>query len=140
MPSRDPKYWGASFWFCMHTVAEFFPDHPNADAMAHAKNFFLSLQGLLPCPSCAAHYAELLARYPIDGALHSREHLMAWVHAMHNEVNRRIGKQILPRESYMASVVSDTAPAVPLSVVVVSALAALLVVGLLRLSRARVEL
>lgn len=130
-PSRSPEYWGRSFWFCMHTVAEFYPEHPDADDMAHARNFFHSLQGVLPCYACAQHYAQLLRKYPVDGALLSRDALMRWVNMVHNEVNRRTGKAVVPHFDYARRLREEAvdAPRAPLFVLLGVALAVGLVVA-----------
>eukprot|EP00965_Chrysotila_dentata_P000297 9474-Pleurochrysis_carterae.AAC.1 len=60
--------------------------------MAHAKNFYTSLQSLLPCPGCAVHYTHLLEQFPVDEAVMSRTALMEWTNRIHNEVNRRLQK------------------------------------------------
>lgn len=101
VPLPDPRYWGPRFWFTMHTVAYFYPDDPTRDEMLHAKNFYESLQALLPCPACAAHYSRLLKTMPLDGAATSRTNLMTWVNSVHNEVNRRLGKPIVSLEEYL---------------------------------------
>ena len=91
--SRDPRYWGSQFWFTMHTVAMFYPDFPTSDDMGNARNFFLSLQGLLPCVSCSQHYTQLLIQHPLEPALRSKMELMRWVWTIHDAVNTRIGKK-----------------------------------------------
>ncbi len=103
-PSSDPRSWGKHYWFVMHSVCLFYPDHPSSEHMAHMRNFFLSLQGLLPCPSCAAHYAQLLRKHPIEAALNSKFEMIRWVNTLHNEVNRRIGHPIVPLSAYMQSI------------------------------------
>ena len=101
VPIPDPRYWGSKFWFTMHTVAYFYPDYPTQDEMASAKNFYTALADLLPCPGCARHYTSLLRAHPVDHAIGSREGLIEWVNMMHNEVNRRLGKPIVPLEEYL---------------------------------------
>lgn len=110
VPIPDPRYWGPQFWFTMHTVAFFYPDTPNQTEMAHARDFYSSLQSLLPCPGCAAHYSRMLERYPIDRSLESRETLIAWVNKIHNEVNRRLGKPIVTLSEYMTETHKPFAP------------------------------
>lgn len=101
VPLPDPRYWGAKFWFAMHTVAFFYPEYPTADEMTDAKQFYSSLQSLLPCPGCASHYKQLLNKNPLDHAITSRLNLMSWVNKIHNEVNRRLGKPIVTMDEYL---------------------------------------
>lgn len=101
VPLPDPRYWGAKFWFTMHTIAYFYPDDPTRDEMMHAKNFYESLKVLLPCPGCAQHYSELVEKMPLHGAVTSRMNLITWVNDVHNEVNKRLGKPVLSLEEYL---------------------------------------
>lgn len=107
-PTRDPAYWGRHFWFTMHTVALFYPDFPTADDMSHARNFFLSLQGLIPCGACAYHYQKLLLAHPLEDALQSKMELSRWVWRLHNEVNARLGKSVIAFDDYMTINQADT--------------------------------
>lgn len=100
-PIPDPRYWGSKFWFTMHTIAFFYEDQPSPTEMAHAKDFYESLQSLLPCPGCAHHYSTLLQKYPVEKAITSRHSLMRWVNKIHNEVNRRLGKPVLTFDEYI---------------------------------------
>lgn len=88
----------------MHAVAMFYPDFPDADDMSHARNFYLSLQGLLPCASCSEHYTQLLLRFPIEPVLHSKMELMRWVWTIHDEVNKRTGKTGPTFAEYLSTV------------------------------------
>lgn len=106
-PSRDPRYWGSQFWFTMHTVAMFYPDFPTSNDMGNVRNFFLSLQGLLPCISCSQHYAQLLLQYPLEPALQSKMELMRWVWTIHDAVNTRIGKHGPTFAEYLTSIQHD---------------------------------
>lgn len=101
VPLPDPRYWGPRFWFTMHTVAYFYPDHPTTTDMANAQNFFESLRTLLPCPGCSVHYTGLLQRFPVYAHLSSRMQLMQWVNTIHNEVNRRLHKPIMSFDEYL---------------------------------------
>jgi hypothetical protein len=95
----------------MHTVAMFYPDFPTSDDMGHARNFYLSLQGLLPCASCSHHYTQLLVQHPLEPALQSKMELMRWVWTIHDAVNTRIGKHGPTFAEYLASVQRDTGKA-----------------------------
>jgi len=85
----------------MHTVAYFYADHPTPSEMEHARQFYESLQSLLPCPGCAAHYKTLLQAHPVERAVASRMMLIEWVNRIHNEVNRRLGKPIVTIDEYL---------------------------------------
>lgn len=101
VPLPDPRYWGSKFWFTIHTIAYFYSETPTPTEMAHAKNFYTSLQSLLPCPGCAVHYTHLLKQFPVDEAVMSRTALMEWTNRIHNEVNRRLQKPVVTIEEYL---------------------------------------
>lgn len=54
--------------------------------------FYNNLVTLLPCKTCAEHYAGELVREPVEGNLKDASDLFAWTVRVHNSVNRRLGK------------------------------------------------
>ena len=133
IPLPDPRYWGSRFWFVMHTVAYFFPDAPTTTEMEDAKRFYEYLRSLLPCPGCAAHYAELLRTHPVERAISSRMALIEWVILIHNEVNRKLGKPIVSVEEYFMSMRHLEAPkGLTVEPIVLAIIAGLFVIAILR--------
>ena len=59
------------------------------------KNFYYSLQDVLPCDKCAENYKQNLIENPIDNHMESREDLMKWVVDIHNSVNKELNKEVL---------------------------------------------
>ena len=51
----------------------------------------------LPCEACRRRYKELFATYPIEPFLTSKQSLVTWVVMIHNQVNKRLGKPLVPR-------------------------------------------
>jgi FAD-linked sulfhydryl oxidase len=132
-PTPFPPYWGPKFWFVMETVAYFYSDTPSPTEMAHAKDFYMSLTSLLPCPGCAAHYSQMLQAYPIDHAITSRLGLMQWVNMIHNEVNRRLGKPIVTFEEYLMRMKHiESPPLMQTEYMLLGVVLALLVLGVSR--------
>ena len=93
-----PDVWGPPGWKFMHYVALGYPDTPTDHDKTAYKAFFESLQGVLPCQSCASHYRENLRKFPIGNHLLDREALLRWTIDLHNEVNLANHKRVLSYE------------------------------------------
>lgn len=87
-----PSTWGPFFWHTMHITALGYPAEPTYTHKKAAKEFFESLQVLIPCPICREHYAEHLQKMPISPHLDSRTDLFKWTVVVHNAVNKMLGK------------------------------------------------
>ena len=88
-----PEVWGPFFWHTIHIVALGYPQEPNYSDKKAIKEFFESLQHLIPCPICRQHYTSHLARMPISASIDSRSDLFRWTIELHNEVNEMLGKR-----------------------------------------------
>ena len=87
-----PQVWGPFFWHTIHIVALGYPSEPTYVHKKAAKEFFESLQVLIPCPVCREHYAEHLQKAPLTPHLDSRTDLFKWTVVLHNAVNKSLGK------------------------------------------------
>lgn len=99
----DPKVWGPSFWFVLHTVSLNYPDRPTYVEKRTHHDFYRVVQDILPCVTCRQHYKELSAQYPIGPFLTSKKALVTWVTMIHNQVNKRLGKATLTTEEVTAN-------------------------------------
>ena len=90
-----PSVWGPPGWKFMHYVSLGYPDAPNETDKQQYKEFYESLQHVLPCHTCAQNYKDNLRTMPIDDALGSRDSLIKWVIDIHNKVNIETGKKQL---------------------------------------------
>jgi FAD-linked sulfhydryl oxidase len=88
-----PEVWGPFFWHTIHIAALGYPQEPSYSEKKAAKEFFESLQFLIPCPICRTHYASHMAKMPITASLDSRKDLFRWTIELHNEVNVMLGKR-----------------------------------------------
>lgn len=88
-----PEVWGPFFWHTIHIVALGYPQEPNYSDKKAIKEFFESLQHLIPCPICRQHYTSHLAKMPISASIDSRSDLFRWTIELHNEVNEMLGKR-----------------------------------------------
>ena len=72
-----------------------YPDQPTYVEQKDYKNFFISLQYVIPCKVCKRNYQRHLKEHPIDNHLQSKKKLVYWLIDIHNMVNAEIGKKIL---------------------------------------------
>lgn len=86
----DIRRWGPAMWDVLYATAFAYPDNPTPAEQAAARDFFHSLQLILPCTHCRDHFAAFLRRRPVGTA--SSADLTAWVLALNNDVNGRTGK------------------------------------------------
>lgn len=90
----NPKIWGKYFWGASHCLTFAYPENPTDDDKKTIKQYFESLQNILPCEKCRYHYKLNLTKYPLtNDVLSSRYKLIKWLVDLHNEVNVRTGKQ-----------------------------------------------
>ena len=88
-----PEVWGPFFWHTIHIVALGYPQDPSYGHKKATKEFFESLQQLIPCPICKQHYTSHMAKIPIGPSLDNRKDLFRWTIDLHNEVNTMLGKR-----------------------------------------------
>jgi hypothetical protein len=72
-----------------------YPNIPRYVDKQDYKNFFVSLQYVIPCSVCKKNYQRHLKELPIENALESRQKLVYWLIDIHNLVNAEIGKKII---------------------------------------------
>ena len=88
-----PEIWGPFFWHTIHIAALGYSQTPNYSEKKAMKEFFESLQVLIPCPICRDHYKSHLVKIPIGPSLDNRQDLFRWTVDLHNEVNQMLGKR-----------------------------------------------
>lgn len=108
MLDRSPDVWGPSMWLAMHLIAAYYPDQPSAAERRAALHFYSSLQHLLPCMACRAHYADMIAQSP--PRVGSGAELFEWTRRVHNNVNARTGKQQLSSREAMEATLNGLRP------------------------------
>ncbi len=99
----SPDVWGPIFWQTMHIVSLGYSPEPSKRQQEDAIQFYRSLQSMIPCSICRAHYAEFLQEIPVEQAVGSRDDLITWVFQLHNKVNARLGKRQITFEEYIQS-------------------------------------
>lgn len=81
---------GRSTWHFLHTMTLRFPDKPTKQESDTLRSFFESFASLYPCGECAHHFQQLIRELPPQ--VGSRMAASLWLCAVHNEVNKSLGK------------------------------------------------
>uniref|UniRef100_A0A6C0D5B5 thiol oxidase n=1 Tax=viral metagenome TaxID=1070528 RepID=A0A6C0D5B5_9ZZZZ len=89
-----PSSWGPLYWSVIHITALAYPKNPTYSDKKAAKEFYESLQFILPCPICREHLKVHLTKFPITPHLDRREDLFKWTVNLHNEVNKSLNKPL----------------------------------------------
>lgn len=95
----NQNIWGAHLWFSLHTITFTYPLTPSLEDKQQFKNFFISLQNVVPCSICQKNYKRHLKESPLDNHLNNRKDLVYWLIDVHNMVNSEIGKKIMSYET-----------------------------------------
>ena len=91
----NPELWGNHGWVFLQHVALSYPNQPNKEIKKIYKDFFYSIQKVLPCETCALNYNDHINQIPIDNYLKNRNTLFSWIIKIHNEVNKITNKKML---------------------------------------------
>lgn len=87
-----PNVWGPFFWHTIHIVALGYPSSPSYIDKKSAKDFYESLQFLIPCPICREHYRSHLQELPITPSIDTKKDLLKWTIDLHNRINKFLNK------------------------------------------------
>lgn len=69
-----------------------FPDKPTPEDSSSLKSYIYLFARLYPCGDCARHFQGILKKYPPQ--VGSRSSAATWACHVHNEVNKRLEKEI----------------------------------------------
>jgi len=83
---------GHAAWKVLHTMMAKFPDKPTEEDSSALKSYIHLFARLYPCGDCARHFQQLLQKSPPQVA--TRSTAAAWACHVHNEVNKRLKKEI----------------------------------------------
>ncbi|KAF0852288.1 mitochondrial disulfide relay subunit Erv1 form 2 [Andalucia godoyi] len=90
---------GRAAWMLMHSIAGNFDDEPTVERRDAAQSFVRGLLELFPCSVCSDDFKErILTKYPID--VSSRRAFSLWTCKVHNEVNGKLNKPLVPCEHF----------------------------------------
>ena len=96
----DPKVWGPSYWFFLHTVAMTYPRYPNAVTKKKYYDFIQNLPLFIPVEKISKEFSQLLNKYPITPYLDNRDSLVRWMHFIHNKINEKIEKPTITLKDF----------------------------------------
>ena len=97
----NPEVWGPPAWTFLHSVTLAYPDNPTDTDKTNYKNFFTSLQPILPCAKCSQNYYKHLQEDPISNHLENKKSLVNWLINVHNKVNSSNDKRVLTYNEVM---------------------------------------
>ena len=83
---------GNAAWKLFHSMMARFPDKPTTDESDALKSYIYLFARLYPCGECAAHFQQILKKYPPQTS--SRSSAAAWACYVHNQVNESKGKPV----------------------------------------------
>jgi hypothetical protein len=99
----EPKVWGPSYWFVLHTIALTYPLNPNEVTKKKYYDFIQNLPLFIPVPEIGNTFSKFLDSYPVTPYLDSRPSFMKWMHFIHNKVNISINLPEITMDEAMVS-------------------------------------
>lgn len=89
----NPTFWGPKAWFFIDSIILSLPDNVilESELQTSIKNFFLSLQLLLPCEKCRIHYTEYYRNNYLDCS--KKQNILIWINNLHNIISTRNNKK-----------------------------------------------
>lgn len=101
MIGMAPTVWGPLFWTTMHIVSLGYSPTPSKEEQSAVIQFYRSLEFVIPCPICRAHYSKFLKDMPVENHVANRDALVKWLFDVHNNVNKQLGKSEMTWEQYI---------------------------------------
>lgn len=98
----SPLLWGESGWKFMHYITLSYPVNPTENDKQRMHDFFMLVRELLPCESCRYNLRDEYIKYPLTKEiLDNKMKLVEWLNTIHNSVNIRLGKKVMPVSEMM---------------------------------------
>ena len=88
----SPEIFGPAFWYTLHNGAVHYPDQPTEIARRSMFHFINSLYVMVPCVSCREHVFLFVKNSNVEYVVSSRYNLFVFYVALHNYVNKRLGR------------------------------------------------
>ena len=102
-----PSVWGSHAWKFLHCIALSYPAKPTQQDKTDYKNFFLSLDKILPCETCAANFQDHIKVHNIDEYLIGPHQLFSWTVKIRNEVQKLLKASLVDEVSLRESLYSE---------------------------------
>jgi len=106
MPGIDPKVWGPSAWWLLHTAAaKAAASSTSSHDLAMFKKMTSVLDCLLPCETCRENFKAHLARYRWPRTASA---LPGWVYKLHNSVNEKASSNAPPKRAPILAIYAQS--------------------------------
>jgi len=89
----NSEVWGPHYWFFLHTIAESYPNTPNATTKRKYYDLIQNMPIFIPIEEMGNKFSQLLDKYPVTPYLDNKESFVRWTHFMHNKFNHLLGKE-----------------------------------------------
>ena len=97
----EPNAWGPLAWQYLHVVAFSYPENPTAVQRKVYETFLRSFGETLPCKECRENFGNYLNKdFKSSRDLKSCDAFAKFIFRVHNHVNARLGKKVIPWEKY----------------------------------------
>ncbi len=94
--SISPMIWGPKFWYILHNGASSYSNNPSEQNKERMKGFVKGIPYMLPCESCFKHAVSYIENSDINKVVSNKNELFLFFWEFHNDVNKRLGKKIIP--------------------------------------------
>ena len=91
--------WGTHGWKFIHAITFAYDTAPTREERRQMFTFLVSVGSVLPCKRCRRHYNAYIHSHlpsPDAPALRGRHELSSFVVDLHNDVNIRLGRPVVP--------------------------------------------
>jgi hypothetical protein len=86
--------WGPPFWHVLHTISFNYPVNPSLEQKQQYRNYFLSLQNVLPCGACRKNLKTNFKHLPLTMThMKNRDSFSRYVYNLHELVNKMLHKK-----------------------------------------------
>jgi len=89
-----PKIWGPQLWHSLHCITFTYSLSPTEEEKRQFRNFFESLQFVIPCCICKTHFQQHISEGEFkltDEVFRDRLSLTRWLYNLHCKVNKELG-------------------------------------------------
>jgi hypothetical protein len=108
MESSTKEWWGPRIWNILHSLAEL---SNRRDCMFLWKHILRRTADILPCEACRNHFHQRIPLFRTSTFLSSeevRERIREFLWSAHQDVNGRLGKEGIPKETLAAVYTQDS--------------------------------
>lgn len=89
--------WGPIVWNTLHIIATKIKDECFEAERVDILNIITQICSNLPCPLCASHAMGMIKKHKLK-QVKSKNELITFIYLMHNEVNKRLNKNVKKKE------------------------------------------